>query len=169
MLKQAESRFILARNTYNRFLKLKEKGVVSKQRFDEIENNFNIAKANFFSAKIQIEASLFKFNSVKAKLKEMNTLLKYTKITSPFDGVIIEKFVNRGDTVYRGTPLLTLQTQDNYQIKCQVPESYIDFIKLGEKLKILLKDKQIEGIIRAIVLQGNTFSRSFPSTNSMTM
>jgi multidrug resistance efflux pump len=62
-----------------------------------------------------------------AEAGRLATLLAYTKVVAPFDGVVTRRLVNRGDLVQAGagnrTPLFTVQRIDMVRVFCDVPEA----------------------------------------------
>jgi HlyD family secretion protein len=81
-------------------------GGVAKAEYDQSNATYEIAKANFKSSTANIgvaQANLKKaqadVRTAEANLKTANTNLAYTKITSPVDGVVIDRRVNVGQTV----------------------------------------------------------------------
>jgi multidrug efflux pump subunit AcrA (membrane-fusion protein) len=60
-----------------------------------------------------------------SKLKEIQEQLKDTQIRAPFDGVIIEKNVNEGDTVFTGQRLLKFSNIKELQVTIDMPTRLI--------------------------------------------
>ena len=68
-------------------------------------------------------------------MERIKTLLAYTQIVAPFDGVVARRLVNRGDLVQaatstRTTPLFTVQRIDTIRVFCDVPENYVPHLHL---------------------------------------
>ena len=93
----------------------------------------------------------------KADVDKYDTLLAYTHITAPFDGVITHRYADPGSLIQAGTasdtqsmPLVCLS--DNYRLRLDFPVSvaYVKDIQLGDKLEVRvesLKDKPFMGTI----------------------
>lgn len=63
--------------------------------------------------------------SAKAEVKAANQLVKYTKITAPFDGVITDRLVSPGALVGGGQkPLLKLNQEDKLRLIVAIPSEY---------------------------------------------
>jgi RND family efflux transporter MFP subunit len=74
---------------------------------------------------------------VKTPVERIKTLLAYTQIVAPFDGVVARRLVNRGDLVQaatstRTTPLFTVQRIDTIRVFCDVPENDVPHLHLGD-------------------------------------
>jgi RND family efflux transporter MFP subunit len=90
--------------------------------------------------------------AAKAEVEKYQTLLDYTKITAPFDGVVTRRYTDPGSMIQAGTasqalPLLRLS--DNYHLRLDFPVSvdYVQNIHIGDPV-----DVQIES------LGGKTFT-----------
>ncbi len=57
----------------------------------------------------------------KANLEALDAQLRDAKSVAPFDGVIVKKLVEVGDTVQPGTPLLSVAYTDYLRIEADVP------------------------------------------------
>jgi RND family efflux transporter MFP subunit len=94
----------------------------AQQNYDEAKGNAGVAAA---------EADL-----AAATADKIRTMLAYSRITAPFDGVVAQRQVNRGDFVQsassgRTTPLFTVQRVDVIRVFCNVPESDVANLRVG--------------------------------------
>ncbi len=141
----------------------------AKAGLDNIEKDFARVKS-LFDKKSATQKELDDITAAKnmmtAKLKqaqemknEVNTMLSYARITSPYNGVITEKHVNSGDLATPGRPLFTVEGGGDFKAEILVPENQISSIKKGEKVKVILKNNgtEINGFI-------NEFSSSSAQT-----
>jgi RND family efflux transporter MFP subunit len=136
---------------------------------DNIEKDFARVKSLFekkSATQKELDDITAAKNMMNAKLKqaqemrsEVNTMLSYSRITSPYGGTITEKHVNSGDLATPGRPLFTLEGAGEFQAEILVPENQIASIKKGEKVKVILKNDgtEINGAI-------NEFSSSSAHT-----
>ncbi len=93
----------------------------------------------------------------KAEVEKYQTLLAYTRIIAPFDGVITHRYADPGSLIQAGTasdtqsmPLVCLS--DNYRLRLDFPVSvaYVKDIRLGDQVEVRvesLKGKPFTGII----------------------
>lgn len=160
-VESAKAQFDLAKSTYNRFAKLKQRGVISKQKYDEVKSNFLSARANYLAVEEKLQALKQKLRQTQAMVDEAKTYLSYTKIRAPFNGKIIKKFVDIGDSVAPGSPLVEIQINDTYQIKCNVPENYINNLQVGQAVKTEVLGREIISKVNTIVPLGDELSRSY--------
>jgi RND family efflux transporter MFP subunit len=67
----------------------------------------------------------------KADAEKYQTLVDYTKITAPFDGVVTRRYVDPGALIQAGTSSETrplLRVSDNYRLRLDFPVT-VDFVK----------------------------------------
>jgi RND family efflux transporter MFP subunit len=79
--------------------------------------------------------------AAKADVGKYQTLVAYTKITAPFDGVVTRRYTDPGSMIQAGTssqamPILRLS--DNYRLRLDFPVSvdYVQDIKVGDSVDV---------------------------------
>lgn len=112
------------------------------------------------SARIAAEASLTRATQ---SLNEATTVLDFATITSPIDGIVVDKRVNTGDTISPGTVVVTLLDPTRLQLVASVRESLAQSLSVGTKvgLSIDAASLRCEGTISEIVPEADAASRSF--------
>ncbi len=137
------------KKNYERYKKLYTKNYVSKSDLDLAESTYyaNLAQLNAMSAAIA---------QAQATLTNNLTNLRYTKIVSPVDGVVVSRAVDVGQTVAASfqTPELFMVAQDltKMQIEVSVSEADIGKIKSGQNVNYTL-DGYPDAIFKGKVTQ----------------
>lgn len=72
-------------------------------------------------------------------LREVNSMLAYTQIRAPFSGVVVQKLIDEGSTANPGMPLLAIEQAGELNVTASVPENYVQYIKVGDRMKIDIK------------------------------
>ncbi len=107
---------------YERQKRLLEAGLTSQAEVDS-------AKAQFDSARAQV-------SQAQAALSQANTNLRYTKILSPIDGIVVDRQYDVGQTVAASFQAPTLfeiaQDLTKMQLQADVDQSDIGRIKVGQ-------------------------------------
>jgi HlyD family secretion protein len=128
-LDKAEATLVDSKRTMERYKELFAKDLVAKSDFDTADTNYETAKASVSAARSQVAQTA-------AALEFAETNLRYTKILSPVDGVVISRNVDVGQTVAASfqTPTLFTIAQDltKMQIDTSVDESDIGKVKVGQ-------------------------------------
>ncbi|HKJ31405.1 MAG TPA: efflux RND transporter periplasmic adaptor subunit [Balneolales bacterium] len=157
---------------YNRQKKLKNKGFISDQQFDQTKKTYDQAKLELQSAKDQLE--LLKEGKLDTGTEKVESVVK-----APISGYILEKEIEIGDPVVpltsyqAGTVLMTMANMKNLLFKGTVDE--IDVGKLKEGMPATLKigalpDAVIKGVVSKISLKSDEKDNSvvFPIQITLT-
>ena len=83
------------------------------------------------------------FDAVQARARvaegaarEMETMLGYTKVVAPFDGIVTRKLADVGDLAAPGKPIIEMEDPRALRFEADVPEALIGHIKIGAKLLV---------------------------------
>ena len=100
----------------------------------------------------------------EAAYKEARTMLSYTKIKAPFDGVITRKLANVGDLATPGKPLVQLDNESRLQIIAAIPETLVLGLSIGDTLPVYIPAAElaITGEITEIAPIADPRSRTAP-------
>ncbi|UXN58557.1 efflux RND transporter periplasmic adaptor subunit [Phyllobacterium zundukense] len=116
-------------------------GWISDRTLDEVRANAEMAKADLSVAEANGDLAADQIDVAAAAVEKIKTLLAYTQIVAPFDGVVARRLVNRGDlvqaaTATRTTPsagsLFTVQRIDMIRVFCDVPENDVPHLHVGD-------------------------------------
>jgi HlyD family secretion protein len=146
------------KNTYDRARQMSTQGVVSQQALDDAQQKYLAAANTRDKAVAQISVDTSKLHQAQAQvtqaqssLKQLEEQLSYTTITSPMDGVVLSRDVEKGDAVSSilvlgSTATLVMTIGDIRQVYVQgkVDESDIGKVYLGQPARIKVesfKDK----------------------------
>ena len=125
-LEKSEASFADALRSMNRARELFLKNLISRSDGDTAETNFLTAKAQVAASKAQVAQS-------EATLRTAETNMRYTRIISPVDGIVVSRNVDVGQTVAASfqTPTLFTIAQDltKMQINTNVDEADIGKVK----------------------------------------
>src|SRR6516164_2529694 len=110
---------------------------VPAQMVDQNRADTAVARANVGIAKANRTLAARQIDLAAATVEKTKALLGYTQIVAPFDGVVARRLVNRGDLVQPPTgtlmrPLFTVQRIDTIRVFCDVPESDVPHLHIGD-------------------------------------
>jgi len=77
--------------------------------------------ADLYSSGTQIEQARSTIMRLRAELQALDSKLRDARSIAPFDGVIVKKFIEVGDTVQPGQPLLNYADVEYLQVEVDVP------------------------------------------------
>jgi len=131
-LEKADASFIDAKRTMERNKALFSKDLIARSEVDTAETNYETSKAQINASKAQIAQS-------EASLKVAETNLRYTRIISPVNGIVVSRNVDVGQTVAASfqTPTLFTIAQDltKMQIDTNVAEADIGRVRQGQDVE----------------------------------
>lgn len=135
---QSEAVFNNSQKDLKRFQQLFKENSASQKELDNIIAQFKVSKANLTAA--------------KEMLNEVESQFNYFKITAPFDGVIVNKFIEEGNMANPGTILLSVENTNTVKIETMVSEKEITGIKKGAEVKVIISaiNTQLKGKIAEI-------------------
>lgn len=136
---------------YNRNKALHEKGLIS-------DTDYELAKNSY-------EKAVSSYESSKADLAKAQRNLAYTTITSPIDGIIINRAVEEGQTVAAGfeTPTLFTIAADltQMQVVANVDEADIGGVEEGQRVSFTVDaypNDTFDGNVTQVRLEATTTS-----------
>lgn len=121
-LSQAESAMRDARADYERFDNLHKEEVVTRQQFEKMKLNYDIAVSRAAQA--------------KAGLGTAQGQMRYATVTSPINGVVTQKFANQGDIAAPGHPVVMVENPARLQVQTSVADAIFATLKLGQSVKV---------------------------------
>ncbi len=118
-------------------------GIVAQQEVDDAQGKDLAASSQVDAGQAALEASQSQLSVAKAKLAHDQSLFDYSRITAPFSGVVTERYANLGTLVQAGTssstqaiPIARLSQDDLFRLVIPVPESYVRFIHVGDRVDV---------------------------------
>ncbi|MDX2494867.1 MAG: efflux RND transporter periplasmic adaptor subunit [Desulfuromusa sp.] len=131
---------------FKRYQKLEAEGLVSKQELDDLENGLTAANAALETTKLQLEKSFPR---------------------APVSGIVDRLYVDRGEYVDPGKPLLRLVQVEKLKVIADVPEKDVPFLKVGQQVEIVpasintQPSAPISGVIEQIAFSANNTTRTY--------
>jgi len=91
---------------------------------EEYENQ----KAKLALLEAKLTADKEKLKALKAKKNNILNDLTYAVITSPINGIVSAKFLNKGDNAFPGKPILTIASNQGNYLYIPLPKPYREII-----------------------------------------
>src|SRR5258705_4082684 len=127
-------------------------------------NKQNVSKAQLQVLKAKIGQATAQVARDRANLMQLEEQLSYTTVTSPIDGIVLSRDVERGDAVSSilvlgssATLVMTIGDTREVYVKGKVDESDIGKVYLGQPARIKVesfKDKTFNGKVTKISPMG---------------
>ena len=134
-MKQAQAQLLLAERNFERAKKLLPNNAMSRGDYDSCEAEYLVRKANIAVVDAEREQAKAKLAIAEAALVKAQRNLDYCVITSPVDGVIIDRRVSIGQTLVSNMSassiFLIAKDLKKMQVWVSVNEADIGNIKVG--------------------------------------
>ena len=154
--KKYQSELAYKKANFHRYGDMLKKNYVSK-------DDYEAAKRTYYVAQAELEATRADIAQAKATLQNNLANLRYCKIVSPVDGVVISKNVEVGQTVASSfqTPTLFEVAQDltKMRIEASVSKADIGKVKEGQEVDYTLdgyQDRVFKGVVSQVRLASTT-------------
>jgi RND family efflux transporter MFP subunit len=111
----------------------------------------------------ELDSAQAKFSVAEAAVTQAQTMLGYTKILAPFDGIITRKYSDVGDLAAPGKPLLEMEDAKILRLEVDAPEAVIGNVALGDKLPVRIANmtNELESVVGEISPAADANSRTF--------
>jgi len=155
----AERQF--AEATFTRYQALLQKNSLSRQEYDGAQAKYKAALANeraLEAKKKQIQA---RHQQAEAQKSSAETMLSYSRIVAPSDGVVTQRSVDTGTVVMPGTPLMVVEDTSHYRLEAGLPEELFTKIRVGEETAVATTRGQVQGRVAEVVPAADPSSRTF--------
>jgi multidrug resistance efflux pump len=160
--KSAQADLENAQLTFQRSQKLFGVGGVSQADLDQARTTFDAARAKVDSLARQVDVAKATVTAAQANAQQVamrrqqvatsrqqaaaataehakaDVRLNYADIRSPVGGIIDVRAARQGEVVGIGQPIVTIVNPDDLWVRADVEETYIDRIKIGDKLQVTL-------------------------------
>jgi HlyD family secretion protein len=155
---QAAANLLNAKQNFDRTHKLFEQGVISAQANDQAETTLEASQAAEDAAekqvaaaqaalalaesneqqivmrRSQLESNQRQWAAAAAQVRKASVLLSDTQISAPVNGIVDVRAALQGEVVNPGQAIVSLINPDDLWVSINVPETYIDRIRLGDRL-----------------------------------
>lgn len=153
--KQKEAVFYVEKANLNRdrILSQNKKLIYDRARLafrDKIipEQDLDNAKTDYETSLAQVNLSKAKLREARAAIEEISTKLNETKIYSPLDGVVSERYLDLGALVKPSQPIFKILATYEVNLIISVPES--DINKIIDKNAHVKRDISIDVHVEAL-------------------
>ena len=136
------------RKSYERMKRLHEQKVVSDQKYDEVEAQYNAAVATANAAKSQYDmavkgarqedkdAAVALVERANAAVGLVDAYLDEIMLTAPADGVVSSRYPKVGELVGQGAPIMTIQDLSDMWFTFNIREDCLHSLKNGDKVTL---------------------------------
>jgi HlyD family secretion protein len=144
---KAEVGVKLAEKTYNRVQNMFNESVVSAQKRDEAEANYQASVATSKAAKSQYDmaingaeeedklAAVAMVNRAKGAVSEVESYLSEMELVSPINGEVSDVFPKQGELVGSGAPIMNIVDLNDIWVVFNIREDLLANINIGKEFE----------------------------------
>ena len=154
LIAQLDAREIQAK--LDQALAVREQATRDLARARELLANKVSTPAEFDSARAREQVAV-------GAAREMETMLGYTRLLAPFDGVVTRKLADVGDLAAPGRPVIELEDPSALRFEADVPEAFVGSVELGATYPVRLgaASSPMDGKVVEIAPVADAASRTF--------
>jgi RND family efflux transporter MFP subunit len=145
-LSEAEAGEGLARSTYRRLARVVDEGAATRQRVDEAEEALRAAEARVVL--------------VQSRIESLEVDLDKSRLTAPYDGVLIERLADEGSVLQAGQTVLVLQEAARPEIRVGIAGRLVDDLQVGEIYRLQDGADGFEARLRTVLPVRDTRART---------
>lgn len=151
----------LAELTYHRYQDLLAKSSVTQQEFDNAETHYKSAVANEAALEARKRQMAARGQQAQSQQDSAQTVLSYSQIVSPMDGMVTARLVDPGTLVMPGAPIFTVEDTAHYRLEASVPEELVPKVRQSQQVPVWTEHAQVTGSVTEIVPAADPGSRTF--------
>jgi RND family efflux transporter MFP subunit len=155
----AERQF--AEATFTRYQALFQKKSLSLQEYDDAAAKYKAALANERSLEAKKKAIQARHQQAQAQESSAETMLSYSRIVAPRDGVVTQRSIDAGTVVMPGMSIMVVEDTGHYRLEASLPEEFFAKITLGEETTVTTARGQVQGRVAEVVPADDPASRTF--------
>ena len=162
-------------------LTLQDRLVISKQKLAKAQTNAElsritlvrkrqafaedlIAKQELDQAEAAHQLNVREIISAKAQVSLDQTALGKVQIKAPINGILSQRLIKNGELARPGKAMFEILQIDPLKAELSVPSKYLNQIKLGQKVKVVIYQKAYAAKITSINPAADSVTRSLKVT-----
>jgi HlyD family secretion protein len=147
-----------AKRTFDRQEQLLAEKVISRAEFEQAQNAYQTAEANYNAALETVRGGQAGVASAQASLARANKDLSRTSVLAPMDGVISLLSVKKGERVVgnsmmAGTEMMRIADMSKIEVRVDVGENDIPKVSLGDSALVEIdayQNRKFKGLVTQI-------------------
>jgi HlyD family secretion protein len=165
----AKTNYEDAKRNYERLKRLYDKQIGSKQDLEEAESTYKLKEDTYNAAKLAAQNGVTnaraQLEKARVTYENAKTQLEYTVVRAPISGTIATKDIKVGQYVSASITVATTVDLSALAVETNVPESYINRLKLGDQVEVSVKAiaaQPFSGKISAIAPAVDSTTLNYP-------
>lgn len=129
-----------AREEYDRFTALVGDGAADRKSLDDARNGVEVLERQLEAQISQLGNSVSSLNAQMeaADIEQLQVAdwLHKCHVTSPISGMVLEKYMERGEYAAVGKPVFKIADTDNIFLRAYITSAQLESVKIGQAVKV---------------------------------
>ena len=144
---RAEARLRFLEREEERFTRLAESNLAAATQLEQTRSDRDVARGDLAIA--------------RSRLDQNEDLLNRTQIRAPYDGVVVERLMMRGERVVEGSMVVRLVDPADLEVIARAPLEYFPYVEPGKVLELSAPGRTETGRVRTVVAIGDLNTHQF--------
>lgn len=132
------------------------------ERYENLLESQSISIQQYENLEYEIKSQEARIQALLGELAISQVQQKQKTIYAPFDGIIVEQRVHKGEWVQTGAAICQILNSRDTEVIIDVPSSVVRALKPKQRVELLIAGKKYQGKIVALIPRADTLSRTFP-------
>ncbi|HET6557580.1 MAG TPA: HlyD family efflux transporter periplasmic adaptor subunit [Prolixibacteraceae bacterium] len=124
--------------TQERLSKMFADQAATRQQMDDINGQLNVLDKQIVSTNTQFQLIASEMEVIKRQLDLLDEQLEKCRVNSPIRGTVLETYLETGELVTPGKPVLKMADLSNLELRAYVSGEQLEKVKLGNDVKVLI-------------------------------
>ena len=130
-------------------------------RFERLALSNNAAANQIDEARSQLDMTLQEIERAEVAVAQTRRRIEQARVLAPYPAVVVERLVQAGEFVARGTPVARLVDTENREIRVQAPLSVAPFVREGLEVSVEHEGADMLSPVARVIPVGDERSRMF--------
>ena len=146
-VKRVQARLKFLENEERRYVKLADSNLAAATKLEETRSDRDVSRGD-----LQVAES---------RLAQIEDQLARTRISAPFDGIVVERLMMPGERVDTGDNVVRMVDQQHLEVIARAPLEYYSYVKVGQELDLTTGSITAIGVVRTVVAVGSENTHQF--------
>lgn len=131
------------------------------ERLNLLAANNNAAVNQLDEARSQLEMTIQAIRRAAITVAQTQRRIDQSRVLAPFPGIVVERLVQAGEFVSRGTQIARLVDTEKREIRARAPLTIASYVREGLEVSVKYQDRQSLSPVTRVIPVGDERSRMF--------
>ncbi|MDH5326798.1 MAG: efflux RND transporter periplasmic adaptor subunit [Gammaproteobacteria bacterium] len=117
---------------------------IEQKRVQEVFDRKLVAKSAMDKANADVNAAQKRYEAAKAKARQARAKLTYTTVKAPYSGYVVKRFVDIGETVGPGKPIMSGLSLEQLRASAYIPQSLVSQVRTLKSAEVLVGERVLQ-------------------------